>query len=319
MAKNGCKGRPDAVVLTGPTAVGKTDLSLALARMLNAEIISMDSRPVYRGMDTGTAKPDREEQQAVPHHMIDIVDPGERFTVADFMGRSAACVRAMRERGRLPLFVGGTCMYLNALLNGYSFADMDIDETVREELEINAAQQGAPALHTELSRVDPEAAERIHPNDRQRVVRALEVYRSTGETLTQRNRRAREACVRPAGLRHIRVFGLCRPREILYERINKRAALMYNTKLIAETRSLTERYPDAEPFLKHVIGYADAMRCLGGQLTQAQAIEQTAKATRAFARRQIIWFRRMRGIFWLNRETVTLEHGLQLIGSALEE
>jgi tRNA dimethylallyltransferase len=308
----------DAIVLTGPTAVGKTDLSLALAHALDAEIISLDSRPVYRGMDLGTAKPTHEERESVPHHMIDILDPGERFTVADFIDRSVRYVRDIRARGRAPLFVGGTCMYLNALLNGYAFADMDMDPGVREDLEQRADTLGAPALHEELRAEDPEAAARIHPNDRQRIVRALEVFLSTGETLTKRNRRTALQDVRPPELRRLRVFGLCRPREILYERINKRATLMYNNGLIAETRTVLERRPDAEFFLQHVIGYAEALGTLRGELSQIEAERETAKATRSFARRQIIWFRRMRGITWLNRETVSAQTGLRLIGSALD-
>lgn len=307
----------DAVVVTGPTAVGKTDLCLDLARALGAEIICLDSRTLYRGMDIGTAKPAPDERAAVPHHLLDVADPGERFTAADFLDRAAECARDIRGRGALPLFAGGTCMYLNALLNGFSFADLDIEPEVRADLERRADVLGAPALHAELAAADPEAAARIHPNDRRRIVRALEVFLATGQTLTGRNRRAAAGDSRPANLRRLRVFGLCRPREILHQRINKRAELMYNKGLVAETRSLLARHPEAAPFLQGVIGYADALKVLSGDMSQSQAETQTAQATRSFARRQIIWFRRLRRISWLNRETVSANTAVSLIGSAL--
>ena len=303
----------DAIVLTGPTAVGKTELSLGLARALNAEIISLDSRLVYRGMDIGTAKPTAQEQARTPHHLIDVTDPGARFTVSDYIRQAADMCADITARGRTPLFVGGTLMYLNAMIKGFAFGELDQDPDVRNELEQRAAKTGAPALHQELEKVDPVSAGRIHPNDARRIVRALEIYRVTGQTMTERNRDAK----RENPFRNITIFGLCRDRDFLNKIINERTMIIYNKGLIEETRRVLEQWPAAEPFLTEVIGYADALRVIEGEYSREQAIEATQKATRAFAKRQFTWFRRMRGVTWLNLDLMDTDAGMAFVRSAL--
>jgi tRNA dimethylallyltransferase len=305
----------DTVVLTGPTAVGKTELSLALAETLGAEIVSLDSRLVYRGLDIGTAKPAAAERARVPHHLIDIADPGDRFTVSDYMehaGRAAADIRA---RGRLPLFTGGTCMYLTAMLRGYALGGLDCDAGVRAALERRIGTEGAAALHAELAAADPESAARIHPNNARRVIRALEVLAVTGCSMSERNRKTPNT---PADfLGRTAVFGLARQRNYLKERINERTEIMYNNGLMDETRRVLESQRDAGVFLAGVIGYAEAARCAAGEITEPRARELTKRNTRAFAKRQLTWFRGMRGVVWLNLDRLNTDRALALIRSAL--
>lgn len=307
--------RYDSVVLTGPTAVGKTELSLLLAESLGAEIVSLDSRLVYRGLDVGTAKPTADERARVPHHLIDIADPGERFTVSDYMERAGRAAADIRARGRVPLFVGGTCMYLTAMLRGYALGGLDHDEGVRAALQRRIDTEGAAALHAELAAADPESAARIHPNNVRRVIRALEVLAVTGCSMSERNS---ETPATPAEfLGRTAVFGLARQRNNLKEKINERTDIMYNKGLMDETRRVLESRRDAGVFLAGVIGYAEAARCVAEDITEHEAREITKRNTRAFAKRQLTWFRGMRDVVWLNLDLIDTDAALALIRSAL--
>lgn len=289
----------DAVVIAGPTAVGKTGISIPVAKALGAEIISMDSRLVYRGLDIGTDKPGEEERGGVPHHLIDVAAPGERFTVADFTRECREAMAEISRRGRLPLIVGGTFLYLNALRKGFNFCDTDRDPEVRKELEEEAGERGTEAMHGELAAMDPESAGRIHPNDRYRILRALEVLRATGTPPSAGRKAAVDNRQPPPRLL---VTALYLPRNILCERINKRVDSMYNRKLIGETEKILKESSQARELLSNVIGYAQALRVLEGRTTLEEAIEETKKETRHFARRQMVWLRGMEDVTWVNTQ-----------------
>lgn len=311
--------RRTAIILTGATGVGKTELSLGLAEAAGAEIISVDSRLVYRGMDIGTAKPTRAERDAVPHHLIDIIDPGERFTVSDFMRLGLEAAEDIFSRNKAPLFVGGTCMYINALRKGFTFAGVDRDAVVRRELETRADADGVEAMHARLAAVDPASAARIHANDRMRILRALEIFEATGLTMTQRNAGRRGSGAAAGGNMDFLVIGVCRPRNILLDRINKRVDSIYNDGLVEEAGRVLSGHPGAESFFSQVIGYAQALDVLKGSSSEAEARGATAKATRDFAKRQLTWFRRMKDITWLNLEAVSANRGIEVVLSALNK
>lgn len=300
----------ETVVIAGPTGVGKTALALELAARWNAEIISADSRQVYRGLDIGTAKPTAEEQRIAPHHLMDVRDPGERFTAADFRD---GCIRAaadIRSRGRTPLIVGGTPMYLHALLHGFDFGGADCDPELRARLEARAREEGPGALHDGLARLAPETAARIPPADTRRVVRALELIELTGRPTAPMKRNPSSA----APPFPVRVFLIHKPREILYASINKRAAAMYNNGIVEETRKLLGRNePEIREFVKGIIGYSQAANLLEGRTTDVEAVEATSRETRRFAKRQMTWFRRMRTVIWLEAGARQSEGLLPLI------
>lgn len=305
----------DSIVLTGPTAVGKTELSLLLAESLGAEIVSLDSRLVYRGLDIGTAKPTADERARVPHHLIDVADPGGRFTVSDYMEHAGGAVADIRARGCVPLFAGGTCMYLTAMRQGYALGGMDCDPAVRAALQRRIDIEGAGALHVELTAADPESAARIHPNDARRIIRALEVLTVTGRPMSERN--AGKMNGPAAFLGRAAVFGLARRRNFLYEKINDRVDILYNKGLIDETRRVLESRRGLHAFLAGVIGYAEAARCVAGDITEPEARELTKRSTRAFAKRQLTWFRGMRDVVWLNLDRIRADSAPALIRSAL--
>ena len=287
----------DALVLTGPTGCGKSAWALALAPELNAEIISMDSMTLYRGMDIGTAKPTREERQQVPHHLIDILDPWESANVAWWLDHAKAACEAIRSRGKRPLFVGGTPFYLMALRYGL-FDAPPADESIRKKIEEQIQSEGAEAVHTRLRAVDPIAGNRIHAHDTRRLVRALEVFELTGRPLssfqqswdtpgftTDVNRKATE----------IRIVRLEWPRELLYERIDRRVETMVEAGWIEECRILLNRPQALSREAAAAIGYREWFAFLNGTTeTQEQTIARIQQKTRQFAKRQMTWFRRMK-------------------------
>ncbi|MBW1967602.1 MAG: tRNA (adenosine(37)-N6)-dimethylallyltransferase MiaA [Deltaproteobacteria bacterium] len=270
------------VALVGPTAAGKTDLSLRLAKEICAEIISVDSVQVFRGLDIGTAKPGPEEQQQVPHHMIDVADPDEPFDVADFVHKALGIIRSMTSRGKVPLLVGGSGLYLRSLLEGLAPCPGH-DPVVREMLRKILSNHGKRALHDILARADPEAASRLHPNDTFRVIRALEVYHQTGEPISKWHRRhksmsgQRLPCIK---------IGLVRPREELYERIDSRVDYMLDAGLLEEVELLLNK------------GYSH-------RLKPDEAVSQLRRDTRHYAKRQLTWFRADPEIRWYHPEALT--------------
>ena len=273
--------------IVGPTASGKTALSVELAKRLDGEIVSCDSMQVYRGMNIGTAKPTVEEMAGIPHHMIDVADPDASFCAADYVAGASAAAEEIAARGRLPIFCGGTGLYLDALLRG-GFSETQADPTLREELLAYAEMHGARALHERLRAVDPESADAIHENNVKRVARALEIYESTGMTKTEADRRSREL-VSPYDATVVELF--YPTREILYGRIERRVDEMLAAGLVEET----ERLDAADVFLKNstaaqAIGYKEILPFVRGEEPLAAGRERLVTATRRYAKRQLTWF-----------------------------
>ena len=281
------------VVLIGPTAVGKTALSLALARRLDAEIISGDSMLFYRGFDIGTAKPTKEERAAVPHHFIDILAPEASFNVMDFQRLAREEIGRIVARGKLPLVVGGTGLYIKSLLEGYVFNETSGDRAYREKLERLAQEKGKAFVHGLLQEADPEAAARLHVNDFRRVVRALEVASLGNEHISEQREAAGGELAYDAY-----VIGLRRERQALYARIEERVDAMLEAGFADEVRSLlAEGVPRDCPAMKG-IGYREMLAYIAGGMDLPLAAAEIKKATRHFAKRQLTWFRKMPYVHW---------------------
>jgi tRNA dimethylallyltransferase len=276
----------DCWFLTGATAVGKTAVGIALAQRIGAEIISLDSMAIYRGMDIGTAKPSRELREIVPHHLIDIVDPADEFSVAQYVERAAAVVADIRQRGKEPLFVGGTPLYLKSLLRGL-FNGPPADWQLRREIESELAHVGQEALYDRLTQVDPVAASHIHPHDTRRLIRALEVFRATGEPISHQQLQFEEG--RPA--EDCRVFVLRRRREELHARIAGRVEAMVECGLVDEVRGLTSNGGELGRTARQAVGYREALAYLAGEYDRDEMVARTTYRTRRFAKRQGTWFR----------------------------
>jgi tRNA dimethylallyltransferase len=275
--------------LAGPTACGKTATALILAERLSAEIIALDSMSLYRGMDVGTAKANSEEQRLVPHHMIDVLDPDEEYSLAEYVQSAEAVCRDIVDRGKTPLFVGGTGLYLRGVLRGV-FAGPDADWEFRKQLEKTAAESDAGYLHGELLKVDPSSAERLHPNDARRLIRALEVYHLTGKTLTEQMQQG----PLPAEQRSQHVYWLSPPRDWLYDRINRRVDQMIELGLVDEVRRLMSAEKPLSRSASQALGYKEMIDHLKDECTLEAAIETIQTRTRQFAKRQHTWFRNLK-------------------------
>lgn len=276
----------DCWFLTGPTASGKTTLGLELARRLNAEIVSLDSMALYRGMNIGTAKPTAAEQAAVPHHLIDVIHPHEEYSVAQYVAAVEHAVSEIAARGRVPLFVGGTPLYLKALLRGI-FAGPPADWDLRNRLQELADREGDESLHRRLAEVDPASARRLHARDRRRVIRALEVFEKTGESITDLQRQFERA--RPAEA--CRVFMLEWPREQLVQRIDLRVESMFAAGLVDEARQLLASPTPPGRTASQAVGYREMFEHLRGDRDLSVTIDLVKLRTRQFAKRQMTWFR----------------------------
>ncbi|CCO09346.1 tRNA (adenosine(37)-N6)-dimethylallyltransferase MiaA [Desulforamulus hydrothermalis] len=282
------------VVIVGPTAAGKTDVAIELAKLVRGEVISADSMLVYRGMDIGTAKPTLAERQGIPHHLIDIVEPDQEFSVAMFQRAAEKLIIEITDRGNLPLLVGGTGLYIRSVIDHYDFTPADGNSELREQLKQQAARLGNQAMHRQLAAVDPVTAQKLHPNDIRRVIRALEVYYQTGKPISeyryvQKNNLPKYRC---------RMFGLTMDRQLLYQRIEQRVDLMLQQGLVEEVRQLMERYDTWGTALQG-LGYKEIIAYLKGECTLADAVELIKRNTRRFAKRQLTWFRADKRIHWL--------------------
>jgi tRNA dimethylallyltransferase len=280
-------------IVLGPTGSGKSDLALRIAQELRGEIVNCDSLQIYRGFDIGTAKVAEPERRGIPHHLIDLVEPGELFTAGDFARAARAVLQGIAARGRLPVIVGGTGFYLRALLEGL-FTGPSRDEAIRDRLR-RREQRRPGSMHRILTRLDPETAARIHPNDRNKTMRALEVRLLEGRPLSALLDRGRTPL---AGFRPVKI-GLDPPRELLYQRLNARAERMFQGGLVQEVRDLLARgvARDAKPF--ESLGYKQALQVIEGRLTGEQAVASTQLETRRYAKRQLTWFRREGDVQWL--------------------
>ena len=283
---------PKILVITGPTASGKTALAAALAKRRNGEVVSADSMQIYRRMDIGTAKPTQEEMGGIPHHMIDVAEPEENFSVARYVEMAAACIDDILSRGKLPILAGGTGLYVDSLLSGRTFAAFDAQSGLREELEGRYRLQGGQALLEELAQADPETAARLHPNDAKRIIRALEVWLATGKTISQHNRESLALPPRYGAL--TLTLGFQR-REDMWERIDRRVDRMMAAGLAEEVRSLLDSGVPRRSTAMQAIGYKElAAALLEGGDVQAAAAEVKLRS-RQYAKRQRTWFRRNQG------------------------
>ena len=286
------------ICLLGPTAVGKTEIAIQLAQRLNAEIISVDSRQIYRQMDIGTAKPTPEEKQAARHHLIDCVDISEPFSVADYQSLADTAIADIQNRGKRVLLVGGAGLYFRVIVDGL-FKGPGADPALRKRLEGEVAQFGVDALHDRLRVCDPESADRIHPNNIVRVIRALEVYELTGTPMSELQQQWHPEKQRYPFI----AFGLTMPRALLYRRIEQRVDVMLANGLIAEVESLLAAGYGRDTIALRSFGYKELIAYLDGDCTYLEAISQLQQNTRRFAKRQLTWFRKDTRIEWLDRES----------------
>ena len=286
------------IVLTGPTAVGKTALSIRLAKALDGEIISADSMQVYRGMDIGSAKVTKKEMDGVRHHLIDVLEPEEDFNVAAFQRMAKEALEEIYSRGKLPIVAGGTGFYIQALLYDIDFRDDTGEGPIRKELEKLAVEKGAEYLHSLLQQADPQSADQIHPNNIKRVVRALEYFRQTGEPFSLHNKRERERC----SPYHFLYYVICSDRKNLYERIDRRVDAMMADGLVGEVQALKKRGVKRGMTSMQGLGYKEILDYLDGTCSLEEAVYVLKRDTRHFAKRQITWFRREREVRWLKLE-----------------
>ena len=287
------------ICIAGPTASGKTTLAATLAKELNGEVVSCDSMQVYRRMDIGTAKPTPEEMQGIPHHMIDVAEPWEDFSVSRYCEMAAPIVDDIISRGKTAVIAGGTGLYMDSLIRGNAFAPFPATG-VRERLEAQADAEGMEAMLSRLRAVDPDAAQRLHLSDRKRILRALEVYLETGETITEHNRKTQAVPPRYSPL----WLGLdFAQRSELYRRIDLRVSLMLEQGLVEEIRGLLADGIPEKATAMQAIGYKEFVDALDGRCTIEEAADQVRQSSRRYAKRQLTWFRRNKAIHWLIRET----------------
>ena len=286
------------IVLTGPTAVGKTSLSISLAKAVNGEIISADSMQVYKGMDIGSAKIRKEEMQGVTHYLVYILEPEEEFHIVKFQELAKAALEEIYAKGKIPILVGGTGFYIQAVTRDIDFTQAEQETSYREELEQFAKEKGAEYLHEKLREVDSKSAENIHANNVKRVIRALEFYHQNGTPISEHNEEQKQQ-TSPYNLAY---FVLTAPREILYERIDRRVDQMMEEGLLEEVKSLRERGCHRGMVSMQGLGYKEILAYLEGEYPLEEAVRILKRDTRHFAKRQLTWFRREQDVIWVDKE-----------------
>ena len=293
--------KPNILVICGPTASGKTALAAELALRFGGEVVSADSMQVYRRMDIGTAKPTQSEQRGVPHHMIDVAEPEENYSVARYVADAVPIVDGILARGKLPIIAGGTGLYIDHLVAGRQFAPFQPDSGLRPQLQARAREEGLPALYAQLAQVDPDAAGNIHPNDEKRIIRALEVFLSTGKPLSQHDRESRALPSRYTPLTIVLNFA---QRPHLWERIDRRVDQMMAQGLEGEVRALLESGIPPDCTAMQAIGYKELAAAIRSGLPAADGAEEVKLRSRQYAKRQLTWFRRNRDARWFEWEKI---------------
>ena len=301
------------IILTGPTAVGKTKASIGLAKAIGGEIISADSMQVYRHMDIGSAKITKEEMADVPHYLIDVLEPEEEFHVVRFQQMAKAAMTDIYSRGKIPIIVGGTGFYIQALLYDIDFTENEGDSVYREKLEALAKEKGAAYLHGQLAMVDPKAAKEIHANNIKRVIRALEFYHQTGQKISEHNERERQK----ESPYQFCYFVLNDRRECLYERIDQRVDQMIRNSLVQEVQTLKERGCTKQMVSMQGLGYKEIFSYLEGDCSLEEAVYIIKRDTRHFAKRQLTWFKRERDVIWVQKDELNYDDE-KLLQSLLE-
>ncbi|MGL4731236.1 MAG: tRNA (adenosine(37)-N6)-dimethylallyltransferase MiaA, partial [Clostridium sp.] len=288
----------DLIIIAGPTAVGKTEISINLAKELNGEIISCDSMQIYKEMDIGSAKIKEDEMDGVKHYLIDIIEPSQEFSVAAFKEESEKSIEVISEKGKVPMVVGGTGLYINSLIFNYSFGDTSKDEKYREELEKIAAEKGKEYVHGMLKDIDLESYEKLYPNDLKRVIRALEVYKVTGKTMSEY---LKEQNIYDIPY-NVYYYVLNMNREELYKRINKRVDIMMEKGLLQEVRNLKAKGYTKDMQSMKGIGYKELLSYLDGEISLECAIDMIKQFSRNYAKRQLTWFRKDKRAIWIDKD-----------------
>ena len=287
--------KPKVIVICGPTASGKTALSIELAKQLNTEIVSADSMQIYKDMNIGSAKPTLQEMQGIKHYMLDFVSPDERYSVADYKKQATICIEEILKKGKIPIVVGGTGLYIDSLIYNIEYDEIEYDEKYRKELEEIAKNEGLDVLYDRAKEIDPEAIKSISKNDKKRIIRILEIYKATGKNKTEQEIKSREKEIEY----DYKVYAISWDRQVLYERINKRVDIMIKQGLIEEVKNILEKY-DEFPTAMQGLGYKEVVQYLNNELSKEEMIEKIKQETRRYAKRQLTWFRKNKQTIWLD-------------------
>ena len=292
--------KPKVIVICGPTASGKTALSIELAKKINGEIISCDSMQIYKYMDIGTAKPTLEEQKELKHHLIDFVEPNQRYSVAEYKKDAEKSIEEILSKGKTPIIVGGTGLYVDSLIYGIEYPEIELDEEYRKQLEKEIEEKGLESLYNKAKEIDSKAMEKISPNDKKRIMRVVEIYKATGKTKTEQEIESRTHEVKY----DYKVFAIKMDREKLYERINKRVDLMVKKGLIEEVQNILKKY-DKFPTAMQGLGYKEVVEYLDGKTTKEEMIDKIKMQTRRYAKRQITWFKKNKQTVWIENNELS--------------
>ena len=287
--------KPKVIVICGPTASGKTALSIELAQKINGEIVSADSMQIYKDMTIGTAKPTPEEMQGIQHYLIDCISPEHRYSVAEYKKDAENAIEKILKKGKIPIVVGGTGLYVDSLIYGIEYTETKIDQNYRKELEKLIEEKGLEYVYNKAKEIDPEAVQKISKNDKKRILRILEIYKETGKTKTQQEIESRKNEVKY----DYKVFAINMERQILYNRINKRVDIMIQKGLIEEVQNLLKKYKQF-PTAMQGLGYKEVVQYLNKEYTKEEMIENIKMQTRRYAKRQLTWFRKNKQTIWLD-------------------
>lgn len=294
--------KPKVIVICGPTASGKTSLSISLAKKINGEIVSCDSMQIYKEMDIGSAKPTVEEMQEIKHYLVDFVSPEKRYSVSEYKEDASKAIEEIINKGKTPIIVGGTGLYLNSLIYNIQYNEMEVDLNYRRELEKEAEEYGLEVLYNRAKEIDPEAMEKVSANDKKRITRVLEIYNATGRNKTELEKKSRKEVPY-----NYLIFGINMERSILYDRINKRVDIMLEQGLIEEVKNLINKYSNMLTAMQG-LGYKEVKEFLDGNISKEEMIEKIKMETRRYAKRQITWFKRIKNIIWLDGLNKTEEN-----------
>ena len=286
--------KPKVIVICGPTASVKTTLSIQLAQKINGEIISSDSMQIYKDMNIGTAKPDQQEMQGIKHYLLDFVEPNQRYSVADYKKDAENAIEDILQKGKVPIIVGGTGLYVDSLIYGIEYPNIEFDENYRKELERRVEKEGLEKLYEKAKKIDPQAMKKISRNDQKRILRVLEIYNATGKTKTEQEIESRKNEVKY----DYRVFAINMDREKLYDRINKRVDIMIQKGLIEEVENLLKKYNEF-PTAMQGLGYKEVVEYIQGKVLKEDMIENIKRESRRYAKRQITWFKKNKQTIWI--------------------
>lgn len=286
--------KPKVIIIGGPTASGKTALSIELAKKMNGEIVSADSMQIYKDMNIGTAKPNKEEMQGIKHYMIDIINPDERFSVSQYKKKAKEAIRDIINKGKVPIVIGGTGLYIETLIYEIQFVEIETDLEYRKQLEKKVEEEGLDKLYKEALKIDEKAMQKISPNDKKRILRVLELYHQTGKTKSELDAESRKEPEYD-----YKFFAINMKREVLYDRINKRVDIMLKNGLVEEVKNICDKYKEF-PTAMQGLGYKEVVEYLDEKVTYEEMIEKIKTESRRYAKRQLTWFRKYENITWID-------------------